>query len=333
MSLYLRFPIILAPLACFFICQIALAQALISNSTKWDYTVWHGGQIGYGPHHELVVTTPLPLISLLLDEKVAKDLKLSSNQKRELESLQKNLLNSVSKIEDSFEKERDWVEARRQCLAIIGPEVESVLDAMDELLEEVQRDRLRQILVQVQICRRGFLWLIDSPFGDELGLSKAEAQEFKELYLKLSREALSEIEEFKKSTFDEILELAPREVQEKLRSVLFNSDDIYRIPLCVLCMQLKREFFEEVIEAQAESHWPEYAGYSWEFRFEFAELSNLKRVQSPIATGFELERKTVFQTLLFCCVTKELELSKKQKQVLKDMYRSQIELRKCPNSC
>ena len=223
---------------------------------------------------------------------------------------------------NNWSSDRDRLEI--ETLQILEPAVDDALRTIRDSLVDVQADRFRQILIQLEINRRGILWFFESKLGDEIGLSPSQKKALKIRYVEEMQIALKEIHAHKKKAIQELFSLVPNAARDDMLGTVGDRAKLYRTPLKLLTLQLDDETVESFCEYDAESRWPKYSGISLPFSFKVNAAGKLVFAH-PEEDAESVAKAIPTYLMVYCLSGGELELVSEQNNAIADLRRQQRE--------
>lgn len=296
----------------------------VVSQSQWVYEITFDGMIHHNLMHRRVFRTPLSILKILTYPGIAKDLEIVEFQQKEL-NRQIDALNEACRLaEEEFSLPLTDANRRNQkILQILEPPIESSIEAIRELTLEDQKDRLRQILIQLEINRRGLLWFLESQLGSELGLTREQQSQIRKRYLELAEDWIQKVNEQKRQSVDRLLSAASESRLDDLKKALGNDRHLYHMPLKVLELQLDEQAISDFARYQVDSKWPEYAGITVPFAFEMDSLGHLVRIQ-PTKSPERYDDWIPSLLMVYCLADGELELVPTQKQAVAQLRQQQL---------
>jgi len=295
----------------------------VVSDTDDVYQITIDGLIHRNVVHRRVYRTPLPLIELLSESAIATDLEIVGSQRAKLEGQIRELKKACDQAGTAYDKwssDRDRLET--ETLNILEPAVDDAIRAIRDSLVGVQADRFKQILVQLEISRRGILWFLESKMGDDIGLSPSQKKALRIRYVEEIQIASKEIQDHKQKAIQELFSLVPRGTKNDMLETVGDSANLYRTPLILLALQLDEEAVKSFSKYDAESRWPKYSGLSYPFSFKVDAAG--KFVIAHPEDDAESVAKAIPGYLMFYCLSGgELELVSEQKNAIADLRRQQ----------
>ena len=288
----------------------------IVSQSQWVYEITLDGLIHVNLLHRRVYRTPLPLLEILTHPEVAKDLEIVEFQ---LEKLKEQIeeLNEACRLaeqEDSLPL-TDAEQRERKILQFLEPPIETSVQSIRQSLLENQTQRLKQILIQLEINRRGLLWFLESKSGSEIGLTEIQKSEIRKRYLELAQDWTQQVDSQKKKSVDSVLSAASESIREKLKKAVGDEKNLYRTPLKILSLQLDEQALSDFIRYEVDSQWPRYAGMTVPCSFEMNSLGDLVRVQ-PTDSPKDYDEWIPAYLMAYCLSNGELELVATQKEAI-----------------
>jgi hypothetical protein len=295
---------------------------LVSQS-QWVYEITFDGLMHTNLVHRRLYRTPLPLLEILTHPEIAKDLEL-------VEFQQQQLKNQIEALEEACRQAKqedelpliDADQRERKLLQILEPPIEKSIQTIRELLLANQTERLKQILLHLEINRRGLLSFLESQFGSEIGLTREQKSRLRKHYLELAQEWLKQVNSQKKESVDTLLGAATESTRETLKNSVGHENNLYRIPLKVLALQLDEQAISGFTRFQVESRWPRYAGITVPFSFEMNSLAEFSRVE-PVNSPDSYDAQIPQVLIIYCLIGGELELVPEQRRAIADLRRQQ----------
>ncbi len=287
------------------------------------YQITFDGLIHRNIVHRRVYRTPLPLIELLAESEIADTLEIVESQRAQLKeqiSKLKKACDQAGIAYDNWSSDRDRLEI--ETLQILEPAVDDALRTIRDTLIDVQADRFRQVLIQLEINRRGILWFFESKLGDEIGISPSQKKALKIRYVEEMQIALKEIHAHKEKAIQEIFSLVPKDERDEILGTVGNRANLYRTPLKLLTLQLDDETVESFCRFDDESMWPKYSGISLPFSFKVNAAGKLV-FADPNDDAESVAEAIPAYLMVYCLSGGELELVSEQKNAIADLRRQQ----------
>lgn len=163
---------------------------------------------------------------LLRSEQVQTEIKLSSEQQEELQSLAESMREEVGgRMREMFQGMRDLEpEERRERFESMRGEMEEVRDSINSRIDEVllpeQRERLNQIELQQSIRNRGADAALTGPLAEELGLTEEQKSALQAKVAEVREELQKKIQDLRKEAEEKVLATLTPEQREKLKAMM-----------------------------------------------------------------------------------------------------------------
>jgi hypothetical protein len=166
---------------------------------------------------ETVWLTPLDILRMLDDPRIQKELEILDQQRDEIRRAIKDIEAAIEHLE-SLDGTHPAIE--REALA--AP-VERGLNVARESLVPTQLDRIRQVFLQYELARTGLLGsLAGGTLKEQLGVSVAQWNRLRDVYLAELREVAPTIQDWKKRVRDELAGCLTDSQREKLKALLIS---------------------------------------------------------------------------------------------------------------
>lgn len=295
----------------------------VVRDTDDVYQVTFDGSIHRNFVYGRVYMTPLPLVELLSEPTIAGELEIVESQREQLEQHVIKLQRACEHADTAFAKwrlDRDRLE--KETLQILEPAIDDANRTIRETLLDFQTDRFRQILIQLEINRRGLLWFFESKFGDEIGLSQNQREALRKRYVDEIQIALNEIQNRKKKVVDELFSNVPNSVRTDILQSLGGEPNLYRTPLMLLLVQIGEDAIVSFREFDIESQWPKYAGISLPFSFK-VNISGQVVYAPATADAEQVDRQIPGFLMIYCLSGKDFELVSWQSDAIAELRRQQ----------
>lgn len=287
------------------------------------YQISFDGLILRNVVHRRVYRTPLPLIELLSESAIATDLEIVESQRSKLAEQIRKLKKACDQAGTAYDKwSSDGDRLETETLNILEPAVDDAIRAIRDTLVDVQADRFKQILVQLEISRRGILWFLESKMGEEIGLSPSQKKALRIRYVEEMQIASKEIQDHKQKAIQKLFSSVPRDTKNEMLKTVGDSANLYRTPLMLLALQLEKETVKSFCKYDSKSQWPKYSGLSHPFSFKVNAVGNLVFAH-PEVDAESVAKAIPGYLMVYCLTGGELELVAEQKNAIVDLRRQQ----------
>ena len=163
----------------------------------------------------------LSLASFIKNESIAKELRLSADQKKDMDALLKSTGGSLSVVfmnvkgnQLPTEQEMDQHFDEERALRTI---------AFEEILDPLQRDRLQQLAYQIEIARVGFVSaLTDGYFGEGIGIEDYQKGPLEAVASSMESELAKQIASVRQSCLDTFASELTSEERSRLNDTIGN---------------------------------------------------------------------------------------------------------------
>ncbi len=301
----------------------------VVSQSKWVYEIIQEGTIHLNLKHSREFQTPIPLLAILTEPKIAEDLEIVGDQRKQLKAQMEALDDACHRAEQEYKVQlNDPDEFNQRELAILGilePAIEKSIQTIRDLLLDKQADRLKQIAVQLEISRYGLVRFVGSRYGSEIGLTPKKKTQIRRRYLELAEAGARKIQLQKKQTIDLLLKAVSESDREQLTKAVGDEKNLYRAPLRILALQLDEKAISDFMKYRVESRWPKYAGITMPFSFEISSMGELVRVE-PSEDPADFDELIPTRLLIYCLGNGELELVPEQIKAVQSLRSQQLQL-------
>lgn len=157
-----------------------------------------------------------PVMTLLADKSIRKELEVVDDQVEEIKRLNRQLQERLSKEVRSMD-----LTDSAQVISTIRDITESAQADMEDVFLPHQLDRLKQLGVRHQMNRQSVLGaLLTDPLASELGLTEEQKDELRQTAKKIESELARELEELKIKARQQLFSCLTREQQQKLDDLI-----------------------------------------------------------------------------------------------------------------
>jgi Spy/CpxP family protein refolding chaperone len=159
---------------------------------------------------------------MLRDEQIRKELEIVGDQQAELDAISERIRNEMRKrfegMRDLSQEERraKWQEMQEE----MREQGAKIAEEVDKVLLPHQRDRLKQIALQMRLQRQGASGaLLDSRTVEALGITEAQKEELIKLRGELEVEMREKIEKIREEAKEKLLGVLTGEQRAKLEEL------------------------------------------------------------------------------------------------------------------
>ena len=235
--------------------------------------LYDDGVVSHDYTHKQTYFTPIPILELFSDPDVAEELGVVESQRKGLQS-------QIWKIDQACldaDKVRDkaGLDFKRQAtkvLEIIEPLIKRAYELLDEVLIELQLKKLKQVLIQLEISRRGMPWFLQSDYAEALEPTELQKKQWLEVardfYEDFQKKAVKQRRDFTKQLLEKIPEKNRPDFEDYLST--------YNAPLALVALHLDEKYVRDFGEIQQKTRWPDYVGIAQGFYFNVDAVGRLR---------------------------------------------------------
>jgi len=196
---------------------LVLSLTFVLTTTSLAQPGGQGRRGGRGPG--AMSSNPL---WMLRDEQIRKELEIVDDQQTQLDAITERVRNEMRKrfegMRDLSQEERraKWAEMQEE----MREQGAKIAEEVEQVLLPHQRDRLKQIGLQMRMQRQGTSGaLLDSRTAEALGLTEAQKEELTKLRGELETEMREKIEKIREEAKEKLLGVLTSEQRKKLEGL------------------------------------------------------------------------------------------------------------------